>query len=44
VFSGTTTCGDQGDQHFNDFMCLPTTSCTSNKADIALKIPMIIAD
>ena len=41
AFSGTTTCGDQVDQHSNDPMCLPT-SCTSNEADIALMIPMII--
>jgi hypothetical protein len=41
AFSGTTTCGDQVDDHFNDPMCLPT-SCTSNEAVIALMIPMII--
>jgi hypothetical protein len=43
TFSGTTTCGDQVDQHSNEPMCLPT-SCTSNEADIALMIPMIIAE
>ena len=46
AYSGTTTWIDQvwGDQvyeHSNDPMCLPT-SCTSNEADIALMIPMII--
>ena len=43
AFSGTTTCGDQDQvlQHSNNPMCLPT-SCTSNEADIALKIPMIM--
>jgi len=43
TFSGTTTCGDQVDDHSNEPMCLPT-SCTSNEADIALMIPMIIAE
>ena len=41
AFSGTTTCGDQVDDHYNGFMCLPT-SCTSNESDIALKIPMLL--
>jgi hypothetical protein len=43
AFSGTTTCGDEVDQHSNEPMCLPT-SCTSNEADITLMIPMIIAE
>jgi len=41
AFSGTTTCGDQVDQHSNDPTCLPT-SCTFNEADIALMIPMLM--
>ena len=42
AFSGTTTCGDQVDDHFNDPMCLPTSCTSSNEAGIALMIPMII--
>jgi hypothetical protein len=41
LFSGTTDCDGEVENHLNQPMCLPT-SCTSNETSLALIIPIVV--